>query len=218
MVIEADGQVLANVVTEPRHARKGYMVPPVRRQSLRSSAGCLALMAIAWFSCAQRVNAQSASFKEPEVKAVFLFNFAQFVEWPDSAFPARGSAFVIGILGDDPFGRVLDDVVRGEVVNGRALVVERFRRVEAIGPCHILFIGQFNAEQYSHIFATLERRPILTVGDTDGFAALGGAIRFVTAQNRIRLRVNMAAANAASLTISSNLLRSAEIVGTGRPR
>jgi hypothetical protein len=194
------------------------MVPLVGRRSLRWWVSSMVVITLAWHVWTPRIAAQNGRFSEPEVKAVFLFNFAQFVSWPDGAFPDRQAALVIGILGDDPFGRVLDDVVKGEVVGGRALIVERFRRVEDIGICHILFVGEFNPEQYTHIFATLIRRPILTVGDTEGFAARGGAVRFITAQNRIRLRINVDAAKAANLTISSNLLRSAEVVGAERPR
>jgi hypothetical protein len=194
------------------------MVPFVWRHSRYSWVSFIVVVAIACQLWAQQIEAQNSRFSESEVKAVFLFNFAQFVAWPDGAFLDRQSAFVICILGDDPFGRVLDDVVKGEVVRGRALIVERFRRVEDIRTCHILFVSQFDAEQYAHIFATLVQRPILTVGDTEGFAARGGAIRFVTAQNRIRLRVNLDAAKAANLTISSNLLRSADVVGAEGPR
>lgn len=176
----------------------------------------LASLVIAWLVATCPLDAQRPTFAEPEVKAVFLFNFAQFVEWPDTAFPDQRSSFVIGILGDDPFGRVLDDVIKGEVVQGRRFVVERFRRVEDIAVCHILFVSQFTPDQYAHIFATLDGRPILTVGDSEAFAAAGGVIRFLADQRRIRLRVNVDAAKAASLTISSNVLRSADIVGRGR--
>jgi hypothetical protein len=176
----------------------------------------LSWILIAWLAAARTVETQRVTFAEPEVKAVFLFNFAHFVQWPDSAFPDPRSAFVIGILGDDPFGRILDEVVKGEVVQGRRFVVERFRRPEDIVTCHILFVGQFTPEVYTHIFATLEGRPILTVGDGESFAAHGGVIRFLTDRNRIRLRVNVDAAKAARLTISSNVLRSADIVGMGR--
>lgn len=162
------------------------------------------------------LTAQRPVFAEPEVKAVFLFNFAQFVQWPDSAFGDQRAPFVIGILGEDPFGRVLDDVIKGEIVQGRRFVVERFRRVEDVGVCHILFVSQFTPEQYTSIFTMLVGRPILTVGESEAFAAAGGIIRFLTDQRRIRLRVNVDAARAASLTISSNVLRSADVVGMGR--
>jgi hypothetical protein len=185
------------------------------RHSWLTSILWVTMASLVW---ADLVAGQTPGFEEPEVKAVFLLNFAQFVEWPASAFADRGSAFVIGILGNDPFGHILDDVVKGEEVSGRALVVERFRSVEDIVACHILFLGRVDVDQFVHIFATLRGRPILTVGDTELFVSHGGTIRFVTAQNRIRLLVNIAAAKAANLTISSKLLRAADLVGSARPR
>jgi hypothetical protein len=170
--------------------------------------------AIAALTWAPLAYGQTLGFDEPEVKAVFLFNFAQFVGWPESAFVDQTSAFVIGILGNDPFGPIIDDVVKGEVVNGRGLIVQRFRSVEELTPCHILFISGVDPDQFNRVFATLRGQPVLTVGDAEGFATGGGAIRFMTAQKRIRLRVNVAAVKAANLTISSRLLRSAELVGS----
>lgn len=174
------------------------------------------LVAIAWLAAICPAQAQKAGFSEHEVKAVFLFNFVQFAEWPPEAFSDPRSPIVIGVLGKDPFGRVLDDVVIGEVVRNRQLVVERFHRVEEIKTCHILFISPSETGKYEQIFARLQGRSILTVGDTEGFSTRGGMIRFLTEQNRIRLRVNVGAAKAAGLTISSKLLRAAEIVGTTR--
>ena len=162
-------------------------------------------------------EAQEHRYNETEIKAVFLFNFAQFVTWPGSAFAEERSPFVIGVLGDDPFGRVLDDVVAGETVNGRRLTVERYRRVEDVRG-QILFVGKMSVPDYERIFAGLKGRPILTVGDTEGFARLGGVIRFLNERNRIRLRVNVEAAREAQLSISSSLLRAADIVTTERPR
>jgi len=160
--------------------------------------------------------AQSASSREYQVKAVFLFNFAQFVEWPTNAFPEAQTPLVIGVLGEDPFGAYLDETVRGEKVNNRSLVVERYRRVEEIKNCHVLFISRSEADRLAEILAKLKGRHILTVGDADSFAQRGGMIRFVTEKNKIRLKVNLEAAKAASLTISSKLLRPAEIVTTGK--
>jgi hypothetical protein len=153
-----------------------------------------------------------APSKEFQIKSVFLFNFAQFVAWPPEAFSGPQSPLLIGVLGEDPFGRALDDVVTGEAIMRRQLVVERFHRVEDIKSCHILFISTSEAEKFEQIFAALRGRPILTVGDAEGFSARGGMIRFRTDHNRIRLGVNVDAAQAAGLTISSKLLRAAEIV------
>lgn len=160
------------------------------------------------------VQAQPPTFNERELKAVFLLNFTRFADWPVTAFDHATSPLVIGVLGDDPFGRVLDGVVAGEMALNRHLIVTRFKQVEDVSACHILFISPSEARRYEQIFTSLRGRPILTVGDTEGFAARGGMIRFVTEHNRIRLRVNVEAAKAAGLSLSSRLLRAAEIIRT----
>lgn len=159
--------------------------------------------------------AQKTTFDERDVKAVFLFNFVQFVDWPAAAFTSPDSPVVIGVLGNDPFGRLLDQVVEGEVVKGRQLSVERFRRVEDIKVCHVLFISPSEAKSYEHILTVLSSRPLLTVGETADFTSRG-MVRFLAERNRVRLEVNMDAVKAAGLTISSNLLRAARIVGATR--
>ena len=159
--------------------------------------------------------AQPTSAGEYQLKAVFLFNFAQFVEWPPQAFPDRQAPLVIGVLGEDPFGAYLDETVRDEKVNNRPLAVQRYRRVEEIKSCHVLFISRSETDRLEQILAGLKGRSILTVGDAEGFAQQGGMIRFVNEKNKIRLRINLDAAKAAKLTISSKLLRPAEIVNPG---
>jgi len=156
---------------------------------------------------------QGQGFKEYELKAAFLYNFAQFVDWPPEAFPAADTPLVIGILGADPFGATLDQLIHNEVVKNRKLVARRYRRVEDVGTCHILFISASEAAHFEQILAVLKGKPILTVGDAGSFAFRGGVIRLLTEKNKIRLRINMEAAKAANLTISSKLLRAAEVVG-----
>jgi hypothetical protein len=179
------------------------------RAALCAVAGAAALAA------PREAVAQSLS-REYQLKAVFLFNFAQFVEWPAGAFPSTETPLVIGILGSDPFGASLDEIVRGETADGHPLVVRRYRGVEDVAGCHILFIGQMEKDDLRQVLDSLKGRPILTVGDTERFAGRGGMIRFVTDRNRIRLRINLEVAAAANLKISSKLLRPAEIVATGK--
>ena len=168
------------------------------------------------FSSGPSLTAQAAPSAEYQLKAVFLFNFAQFVEWPTEAFPQEHTPLIIGVLGEDPFGAYLDETVRGEKVNDRPLAVQRYRRVDEIKTCHILFISRSEGDRLEPIFASLRGRNTLTVGDAVGFAQRGGMIRFVTEKNKIRLRINLEAAKAAHLTISSKLLRPAEIVAPGK--
>lgn len=154
----------------------------------------------------------SAALSEHRVKAVFLFNFSKFVEWPPSAFAAADAPFVIGVFGRDPFGSDLDDVARGETVNGRPLLVRRVQTVQDAAACQILFIPQSERASLDDILAALARSNTLTVSDLDGAAQRGAMIRLITDHDKVRLRINVESARAAGLTISSKLLRSAEIV------
>jgi len=156
---------------------------------------------------------QTVSHEYP-LKAVFLFNFAQFTGWPANAFDKPDAPLVIGVLGDDPFGALLDDAVRGETVNGRKFVVERYRRVEDIKTCHILFISQSETKRLDKIVRALKDRPVLTVSEIDGSAQRGVRVQFITENNKIRFRINMDSLKDAQLTMSSKLLRVAEIVSS----
>jgi len=152
---------------------------------------------------------------EYQIKAVFVFNFSHFVEWPSSPFAAPTQPFIIGILGNDPFGPRIDEAVRGELINQHPLVIRRFHSVADIGDCQILYIDRSEGAQLKEILAALGHRSTLTVADLDDAAQRGVMIQFVTETNRIRLRINVDAAKAAGVTISSKLLRPAEIVGAG---
>jgi hypothetical protein len=156
--------------------------------------------------------AQAKPTREFQVKAAFLYNFAQFVDWPPSAFPAPDTPFVIGVLGMDPFGDFLDELVQGEKINGRPLVVKRFRWIGEVDTCHVLFVSGSEGSRVQQIADELHGRAILTVCDWDGFEQRGAIIRLAMEHNRVRLRINLDAAREAGLNISSKLLRSAETV------
>jgi hypothetical protein len=192
----------------------------------------MALTAAGWLraaACAAGLTAVSAPGPSPaqtpaqavatapeyQLKAVFLFNFAQFVSWPAGAFAEPSAPLVIGVLGEDPFGSFLDETVRGETIEGHPLRIRRFDSLDQATDCHILYISRDELERMPAIRQALEGRGVLTVSDELGFASRGGMIRFITERNRIRLRINLVAARAAGLTLSSKLLRAAEIVRTG---
>jgi len=149
---------------------------------------------------------------EYQVKAVFVFNFSHFVEWSPQAFAAPNAPFVIGILGNDPFGAHLDEAMRGEQIDQHPLLVRRIRNAADIGDCQILFIDRSESPQLEQILAALDHHSTLTVSELERSSERGVMIQFTTENNRIRLRINVDAARAAGLTISSKLLRSAEIV------
>jgi len=155
-------------------------------------------------------GAEAAS--EYQVKAVFLFNFTRFVEWPPQTFTTPGEPFVIGILGDDPFGTRIDDVIRNERIGEHPLAVRRFHNAGEIGDCQMLFIGRSESSGFGQVVARLDHRPVLIVSEIEGSAEHGAMIQFATESSHVRLRINADAARGAGLVISSKLLHLAEIV------
>lgn len=137
---------------------------------------------------------------EYQVKAAFLFNFLKFIEWPS----ASGSApWVIGVLGHDPFGEVLDGTIRGKIVNGRPVEVRRYSRVADVKDCNILFIGRLDYER----LGTPTQQGLLTVGEAPGFIKSGGIINFYLEDNRVHFEIRPAVARSAGLRVSSQLLK-----------
>ncbi|HLK20343.1 MAG TPA: YfiR family protein [Bryobacteraceae bacterium] len=143
---------------------------------------------------------------EYQVKAAFLLNFVKFVEWPESAFADGNSSISICILGDDPFGKTLDQLIAGETVNGRKLAVERVRRIPPLKSCQVLFVNK--SEQLLPALGP----GVLTVGEGDHFVREGGIIGFVIDKRRVRFDINQTAAEKAELKLSSKLLSVARSV------
>ncbi len=166
-----------------------------------------------WSAVAGEALAQPAA-REYDVKAALLFNFSQFVEWPEAAMPGAREPFVIGILGTDPFGSALDDLVANERVQGHAIEIRRYRSVEEVSS-QILFVGYAERRRLGATFEVLNGKPILTVIEYRGtsFEADGGMIALVTDGGNIRLLVNLNAVRAAGLVISAKVLQLADVVG-----
>jgi hypothetical protein len=118
----------------------------------------------------------------------------------------------VGIFGHDPFGRELDEAVKGEVVDGRPLVVKRVQSAAEAAECQILFIHQSEDKRLAEAIAAVGSHSTLTVSDVPGAAQRGVMIRLITEGGRIRMRIDAESVRAAHLTISSNLLRAAQIV------
>jgi hypothetical protein len=173
---------------------------------------CLTLL----FSFAQGAAAPTTPSAEYQLKAVFLFNFAQFVEWPARAFSEPTAPLIIAVLGDNPFGTYLDDLLKDEKIGGRPLLVRHYKRVEELATCHMVFICRSEARELDKIIAHLKSGSILTVSDADTFTRQGGMVRFATENGKIRLRINVEAAKASDLIISSKILRPGTIVPSGK--
>jgi hypothetical protein len=158
-------------------------------------------------------HAQDSSVSsEYLIKAGFIYNFANLVQWPSNAFAQPDSPIVIGILGEGSFGTILDRVLEGKKVNGRAFLVKRLRSVTDLKECHILFVSSSDMTHLTEAIHLVKGMPILTIGEIPGFAKRGGIINLVIEDNKVRFEVNVEAAKEADLNISSRLLALAKIV------
>jgi hypothetical protein len=154
-----------------------------------------------------RSTAADRQPQEYEVKSAFLLNFTKFIEWPAPASP--DAPFTICILGEDPFGPLLDRMVSGETVGGRKLAVHRISR-DRPARCQILFASAHERD-LSETLSTLPRG-VLTVGEGAEFLRDGGMISFVVEDRRVRFDVSQRSALKAGLRISSKLLSVARSV------
>ena len=157
-------------------------------------------------------RAQDKSAPEYQVKAGFLYNFAKLTEWPAAAFADTNAPLVIGVLGKDPFGRVLDDTVKEKWIEGRKVIVRRCQNLVEAQECHVLFTAESDPARQREIITHLSGRPVLTVGQGKGFAGRGGIINFTMENKHVRFEINATQAKAGQLKISSRLLRLAVIV------
>ena len=162
---------------------------------------------------AATVYAETAPYSEYQVKAVALWNFAQFVEWPATAFPDANAPVVIGVLGKDPFEKTLDEAVRGVTINSRKIVIHRAKLLEELGKCHLVFICQSEQSRLAPILAALQRGPVLTISELDQFARRGGIINLTVQEKNMRLEINVENAERQGLKISSKLLKLSKVVG-----
>lgn len=207
---------MAGIPTDARPAIRLAAPRAKLHSSVKASHPLLVAAACVLAFGALESRAATPTAKEHEVKAAFLLNFAQYVEWPPAAFPPPAAPIIIGILGDDPFGNVLDQTVRDETVKNRPIAIHRSRQVEHLKHCHLIFISKSERGRLAHIFASLAGRHCLTVGETDRFAHNGGIINFRLQGANVRFEVNLDAARRSGLTISSKLLRLAIIIGSAQ--
>ena len=154
---------------------------------------------------------------EYQVKTVYLYNFARFVEWPRNP-DTKNDTFAICVLGQDPFGPSLDTTLAGEIIDRKRVAARRISDAKDAASCNVLFISSSEEPRLKTTLSTLDRTPVLTVSDIPQFSQRGGMIQFVLEGNRVRFEVNLTAAQNAGLTLSSELLKVATAVRGAAPR
>jgi hypothetical protein len=171
----------------------------------------IALFSVFAFSM-QPLWSQSSATSGYEVKTAFLFNFAKFVGWPPASFPSSDSPFTICVLGQDPFGNILDNTLQGQVIDNRPFAIRRLRDRSEVRGCQMVFVSSSENAHLAEILASVQGTNLLLVGDMTGFAAMGGTIEFTIEDNRVRFTINTDAVDRSGLKLNSKLLGLARIV------
>jgi len=193
--------------------------PPNRSRPARAGA-CLYLTLLlgpAPLAAADPGSAPAAGSSVYQTQSDMLYNVAKFIDWPAGALSEAG-ALVVGVMGDDPFGAHLDTALRNKTVSGHPVVVRRLDSPARLNECHVLFVGASGSRQAAGILRALGRAPVLTVGEGERFARLGGIVAFIRDGGRMRLEINLDAAERARLHVSSKLLRVATVRRTAARR
>lgn len=160
-----------------------------------------------------RVTAQESGPSEYQVKAAYLVNFSKYVDWPPKAFEGSNAPLVIGIWGEDNFGEDLKKMTEGKSINGRNFLLKHVQNIQELKePCQILFISASEKRRLPDILENLKGSSVLTVGETESFLPRGGIINFTRKDRKVRLEINLPAAERAGLKISSKLLSVAELI------
>jgi YfiR/HmsC-like len=149
---------------------------------------------------------------EYQVKAAFLFNFAKFIDWPAARFSREDAPLVIGVLGKDPFGPILDAIIHDKSINRHPLQVQRLADGDDLKACHVLFVSRSEKQHLGEIVEAVKGSAVLTVGETDDFLQRGGMINLYLESDSVKFAINPASAQRAGLGMSSKLLGVAKVV------
>jgi len=184
----------------------------------------LVLFVLSLLALGQVQQVQAAESKEHQIKAAFLYNFIQFVDWPKEKVADSNQPIIIGIIGKDPFGNVFESL-KNKKIKGKRVVIRRIKtfeelkkngeledKINELKKSHVLFICSSENKNLKQIIDTIKTDNILTVGETGNFLENGGIINFVLEEKKVRFEINLDAANTSKLKISSQLLRLAEKV------
>jgi len=160
---------------------------------------------------ATNLTAQEPKAGEYQVKALFLYNFINFVDWPAESSIHSSPTINVCVIGEDPFDNALDEI-KDKTVKGKKLAIRSYRPYDEPKGCHLLFIPASEKRHTAHILKSVREANVLTVGDTEESARQGSVIGFYIEQKKVRFTINIDAAKRAGLKISAKLLKLAKIV------
>lgn len=202
----------------PRHTRKRLRNAAIHRVRSRFAVALVALLFTVLSLVAMPVQAQTRSKKkvdESKLKAVYMYSFGKYTTWPDSSFEKTNGDIVVGVYGDSPVMEQLQGVAAKRKLHKRSIRVVYFKSAEDYVPAHMVFVSKdLPFEQQQKIVSRLMRQPVLIVGETPQFNAVGGAVSFfLTGDSKVKFEIDGQNAKASGLGLDAKLLR----LGSKRP-
>ena len=181
----------------------------MNRRRLQLALAVIAALAMTGV-CARRAAAEAAL--EYRVKAAFLYNFAKFVTWPDTAFGTPDAPVVFCVVGSDPFGDLLESTTKDRKVEGRSIEIRRLPQDAVLGGCHLVFTSELDSARMARVLQQATAAGALAIGESDDFLTRGGMVRLLVEEGKVRFDVSTRATDTVGLKVSSQLLKLAREV------
>lgn len=152
--------------------------------------------------------------EEYNVKIAFIKKFFDFIKWPSDN--SASGEFVFGIIGNTPFSDQMEKLSKKISIPNKTVLIKPIADLAQVKECHVLIIGNIEAEQLKEILAIIGNQPILSISDTEGFAEIGVLINFFKAENNVKFEINYSAVKKSGLTFSSKLYKLARLIDHSR--
>jgi hypothetical protein len=164
-----------------------------------------------------RVDAQSP-VAEAQVKAMFVYNFLKFVEWPVATFLGARDPFVVVIIGEGATADATERFLSSKAIGERQLVVRRARWDQSLAGVRAAFVVERDEKKLRRVLDAAATAGVLTIGEGDNFTTSGGVIGLLVQDRKVRFDVDTSAAQHAGLRVSSKLLALTRVVRSSTVR
>ena len=154
-----------------------------------------------------------AGDEERKLEAVFIGRFAGFIDWPLK----QREKFVITLLDDNPFGKLLDDLYQDKRIHNKPIELRYATKLAQVQETDVLFITLTNSSDRLAAIAFAHKNGILTISEVKGFAENGGIIQLNFVEQKARIKINHDAAVKSGLKIGAPLLSIATVLRGDKP-
>lgn len=158
---------------------------------------------------------EDSSIYEYDVKAVFLYHFTRYLQWPEETEP---EVFTIVVLGESGIVSPLQEIAKKRTVSPTPILVRQCLEIVQIGRPRILFIAKSAFPRIKQVLEKIRGTDILTVSEVEGLGTRGVAVNFVERDGTIKFEMSKKMLKEARIQASSQLLKLAILVDEERMR